>query len=254
MIAEGLRTGTERALPEVGRVLQRTLARGPVAGPDVADALRAAVDAVGSGRRVALEHVPGRGEDPVAGTAALIGRVAAARLADSCTLTLRAGRVPGDALRDLARTAAAAGLGVVLAGPAAEVDQLIPELPDAGIEVPAGEPGAEDRCRELGARAVRLVEGRGAAADLAFVRCLNVLMNGPGRPGVAATDSRLIAIAGERAAWNDRSPESWEYVMPWRVRTEEQQRLVAAGAVVRAVVLSGRGAPSAAVRRLVGRS
>jgi len=119
--------------------------------------------------------------------------------------------------------------------------------------VPSGEPGAEDRCRALAERTVWLVEERGAAADLAFVRCLNVLMSGSGRLGVAATDRRLIAIAGERAAWNDRHPGSWEYVMPWRIRTDEQQRLVAAGAVVRAVVLSGRGAPSAAVRRLVGR-
>ncbi|MGZ4570219.1 MAG: proline dehydrogenase, partial [Blastococcus sp.] len=89
-----------------------------------------------------------------------------------------------------------------------------------------------------GAR-VRLTEGRGAAADLAFVRCLNVLMSGSGRPSIAATDPRLIAITGERAAWNGRTPDSWEHVMPFRVRTEEQQRLAAAGYTVRVAVRSG---------------
>jgi proline dehydrogenase len=59
---------------------------------------------------------------------------------------------------------------------------------------------------------------------------------------VATTDPRLIAIAGERAAWNDRPPESWEHVMPYGVRTDEQQRLVAAGSGVRVSLPSGAGA------------
>jgi proline dehydrogenase len=104
---------------------------------------------------------------------------------------------------------------------------------------------------------VRLVDGRGPGADLAFVRCLNVLMAGPGTPGVATTDPRLIAIAGERAAWYERTPESWEHVMPRGVRTDEQQRLAAAGYRVRVTVPSGPG-PAATVlagvvRRLTGR-
>jgi proline dehydrogenase len=127
-------------------------------------------------------------------------------------------------------------------------------VPDAGVVVPAGEPGAESRCRELAGRHVRLASGRGADADLAFVRCLNVLMAADGRPAVATADLRLIAIAGERAAWNGRSPDSWEYVMPYGVRTGEQRRLTAAGLGVRVAVPSGRGAVPATARTLVGRA
>jgi proline dehydrogenase len=60
-----------------------------------------------------------------------------------------------------------------------------------------------------------------------------------GTPEVATTDRRLIAITGERAAWNGRSPDSWEHVMPYGVRTETQQRLSAAGFTVRVAVVSG---------------
>jgi proline dehydrogenase len=101
---------------------------------------------------------------------------------------------------------------------------------------------------------VRLAEGRGAAADLAFVRCLNVLMAGDGHPEIAASDRRLIAIAGERSAWNGRSPDTWEYVMPFRVLTDEQHRLVAGGYTVRVAVPSGAGAAALVVRRLGGRA
>jgi proline dehydrogenase len=132
------------------------------------------------------------------------------------------------------------------------------DLSVARIVVPAGEPGAEARCREHAGGRVRLVQGRGAAAGLAFVRCLNVLMAGDGRPAIAASDPRLIAIAGERAAWNGRSPDSWEHVLPYGVLTDEQHRLVAAGYAVRVAVPSGTGAVllglSAAARRLGNRS
>jgi proline dehydrogenase len=61
-----------------------------------------------------------------------------------------------------------------------------------------------------------------------------------GTPEVATADRRLIAITGERAAWNGRSSDSWEYVMPYGVRTERQSRLTAAGCTVRVAVVSGR--------------
>jgi proline dehydrogenase len=244
---------TARTFPEVGRLIGRSLPGRPVAGPRIDDALRVAAEAVASGRRASLEHVPGRAEDPRAEIDELVERVHAAGLAGSVDVVLAADRLGADGVRALARAAEACGVGVVLGGPSADVAGLAQELPAAGVVVAAGEPGAEERCRALADRRVRLVDGRRAAADLAFVRCLNVLMAASGRPQVATTDPRLVAIAGERAAWNDRSPESWEYVMPWTVRTDEQQRLVAAGLTVRAAVLSGRGAPAVVVRRLAGR-
>jgi proline dehydrogenase len=238
----------------VGRLLGRRLPARYVAGPRPADAARVAAELVAAGRRLALEHVPADPADDDAELAALVGLVHAAGLAAECDLTLPVGRLDADRVRALAGLAETAGLAVVLAGPAETVTPLAAELPEAGVVVPAGEAGAEERCRALAARRVRLTEGRGAAADLAFVRCLNVLMAGAGTPGVATTDPRLIAIAGERAAWNERPPDSWEHVMPCGARPDEQQRLVAAGHRVRVAVPSGTGAVAVVTRRLAGLS
>ena len=197
------------------------------------DALRVAGELVADGRRVALSLLPGRGSLTAVDVDGLTGRVRTLGLADYCELTVPVDRLGHDVARDVAR---AAGFAVVLAGPPDDVDAVAAELPDAGVVVPAGEPGAEERCRASAEGHVRLVSGRGADADLAFVRCLNVLMAAGGRPAVATSDLRLIAIAGERAAWNGRPPDSWEHVMPYGVRTAEQGRLAAAGLTVRVEV------------------
>jgi proline dehydrogenase len=79
-------------------------------------------------------------------------------------------------------------------------------------------------------------------------------MAADGHPQIAASDKRLIAIAGERAAWNGRTPDSWEHVMPYGVLTDEQHRLVAGGYVVRVAVPSGSGAAGVLLRTLGGRA
>ena len=235
--------------PLLGRVLTGLLAGRVVAGPTADDALRVARELVSEGCRVALEHAPAPDDDVAAELADLVARVHAAGLAGDCELTLPVDRLGADATARLAALATSSRLAVVLDGRADH-----PDVPGAGVVVHSAEPFAEDRCRALADRRVRLVQGRGAAADLAFVRCLNVLMAGTGRPVVAATDPRLIAIAGERAAWNGRTPDSWEYVMPYGISTLEQHRLVAAGAVVRVAVPSGRGAVALVARRAGGRA
>lgn len=223
-----------------------------VAGPGADDAVRIAAELVASGRLVALEHVPGRTADAAAELAALSGRVSAAGLAAHCELTVPVDRLGASSALHLATVVSAAGLTACLTGSAEVVDAL--DLPSVRIAVPAGVPGAEDRCRRVRDRRVRLVQGRGHSADLAFARCLDVLMAGGDALAVAATDPRLLAIAGERAAWYARPPESWEHVMPYGVRPTEQQRLVAAGGTVRVAVPSGPRALLAVVRRLVGRA
>jgi proline dehydrogenase len=192
------------------------------ARPRTEEALRRARDLVDGGFRVALE--------PVAEFPELIGRVQAAGLVPHCELTLPVDRL-GEA--EAVSLAAAAGMAVALTGSPDVVDAVSSRVPDARVVVPAAALGAEERCRALAFGRVRLVSGRGAAADLAFVRCLNVLMAAGGTPAVATTDRRLVAVTGERAAWNDRTPDSWEHVMPHGVRTDQQRRLVAAGYAVR---------------------
>jgi proline dehydrogenase len=235
--------------PPVRRLLD---ALSGVGGPRAADPVRAAADAAAAGCAVALEHTPAA--DEAAELRDLVARVADAGLADACELTVAVDRL-GVAAAGVVGAAVDAGLGVALDGAPAAVDALAAAGP-VTVVVRAADAGAEDRCRALAGGRVRLTGAhlpgrRGAAADLAFVRCLDVLMSGAGRPGVGTTDPRLVAIAGERAAWNERAPDSWEYVMPWQVRSEQQRRLVAGGYRVRVVLHSGPATP--ALRR-AGRS
>jgi proline dehydrogenase len=209
--------------------------------PRTADPVEVARRLVADGCAVALEHLPG---DDV------LDRLAAEGLAPSCEVTLDVDRLGTALVRELA---AASVMSVAVSGPAAAVDDLAAELPGVRAVVRAGEPDAEARCRALADRRVRLVAGR-RAADLSFVRCLNVLMADDGCTEIAASDRRLIAIAGERAAWNGRTPDSWEYVMPHGVLIDEQRRLVAGGYSVRVAVPSGGGAATLVARRLGGRA
>ncbi|MGY1740914.1 MULTISPECIES: hypothetical protein [unclassified Blastococcus] len=213
-----------------------------------AEVLRGAADLVADGSPVALDPVPG--DDPEAGLAALAHAAAATGLAGHCRVSVPLGRLTDDAAAALVERVLDAGLGADLAGPPARVRALAARAPGAGAVVPAAAEGAEEACRALAAGRVRLVGGRGRGADLAFVRCLNVLMAGGGHPGVGTGDRRLLAIAGERAAWNQREPETWEYVMTQGVQVQEQRRLRAGGHTVRvalAVDLAGYGV--AGVRR-----
>jgi len=221
----GPRRGTHRRTTVSGvpvrppAALRGLLYRRAVAGRDPVELAREVVDA---GCLVALEG----------GDAGLVTRIGDAGLAPATELTVRLDGSPA-----LAALAVDVGLSVALTSPAAAVDRF--DLPDARVVVPAAEPGAEDRCRALAGRRVRLVAARGRAAELSFVRCLNVLMAGEGHAGIAVSDPRLIAIAGERAAWNGRGSDSWELVMPYGELVPERRRLVAAGSVVR-VSVEGR--------------
>jgi proline dehydrogenase len=197
--------------------------------PATGDTLRLAAELVDDGFSVAVEHVPGPDLPD------LCARLAEAGLAGHCEVTVPVDRV-GDAMAP-----ADLGVAIALTGPRDAVTSAADRLPAARIVVPAAEPGAEAWCRDVADRRVRLSSGRGARADLAFVRCLNVLMAGDGHPAVATADPRLVAIAGERAAWNERTPDSWEHVMPYRVRVHERRRLLAAGYRVRVVVGPRRG-------------
>jgi proline dehydrogenase len=179
-----------------------------------------------------LEHRAGRPEDDEAGLRELVDRVHEYGLAPSCELLVPVDRLGVRPAGRVAAAARAAQVGVLLTGRPAQVGPLAGDR-DVAVLVPAGEPGAEERCRALAPGRVRLAAGHGGPADLAFVRCLNVLMTGSGYVAVGTADPRLLAIAGERAAWNGRTAEGWEYVLPGGVREDEQQRLVAGGYRVR---------------------
>ena len=124
----------------------------------------------------------------------------------------------------------------------------------------------EADCRELaheGSR-VRLVKGayaepatvahpKKADVDLAYVRCLKVLMNGDGYPMVATHDKTMIAIAEQLAAAAGRDRDSFEFQMLYGVRRDLQQALVKDGWRMRVYIPFGTEWYPYLMRRLAER-
>lgn len=122
------------------------------------------------------------------------------------------------------------------------VRDLRVDFPGTGAVVQAYLRRTEADCRELatpGSR-VRLCKGAydepasvaftsRAEVDASYVRCLQALFAGGGRPMVATHDPRLIAIADAFAVRYGRGPADWEYQMLYGIRPDEQRRLAAAG-------------------------
>ena len=89
--------------------------------------------------------------------------------------------------------------------------------------------------------------------DRSYVRCLSVLLAGPGYPMVATHDPRLVAIAGALAARNRRTPADHEYQMLDGIRPDEQRRLAGEGETVRVYVPYGAEWYGYLMRRLAER-
>lgn len=120
--------------------------------------------------------------------------------------------------------------------------ELMRRFPQTGAVVQSYLFRTEEDCRRLaeeGAR-VRLVKGaysepasvayqRKHEVDLAYVRCLGVLMAGKGYPMIGSHDPRLIAITPELARRCGRERDEYEFQMLYGIREAEQRRLVAAG-------------------------
>ncbi|WP_031505679.1 proline dehydrogenase family protein [Streptomyces megasporus] len=124
----------------------------------------------------------------------------------------------------------------------------------------------EDDCRALageGSR-VRLVKGAykepasvalqdKREVDLAYVRCLRILMAGKGYPMVASHDPRMVAVARELARRFDRKPDEYEFQMLYGIRGAEQRRLAAEGHRMRVYVPYGTDWYGYFMRRLAER-
>ena len=146
------------------------------------------------------------------------------------------------------------------------VAQLRDEFPDLGCVIQSGLRRSVSDCAGLarpGSR-VRLCKGAYRApesvayltrrdVDRSYVRCLRVLLDGPGYPMVATHDPRLISIAAAQVGLAGRPADSFEYQMLYGVRAIEQQRLAAAGAAVRVYLPYGRDWYSYLLRRLAER-
>ena len=86
--------------------------------------------------------------------------------------------------------------------------------------------------------------------DKAYVRCLKILMAGPGYPMVATHDPRLVEIALALAERDKRAKDSFEMQMLYGIRPAEQARLAWLGHTVRVYVPYGTDWYGYLVRRL----
>jgi proline dehydrogenase len=148
----------------------------------------------------------------------------------------------------------------------AALAELRKEHPGTGAVLQAMLFRTEDDAKALavsGSR-VRLVKGaydepasvayqRKKDVDAAYLRCLEILMTGPGYPMVGSHDPVIVARAHELAAQNSRAADSWEVQMLYGIRPEEQRRLAAAGTRVRAYVPYGADWYGYFMRRLAER-
>ena len=271
-----------------GAPLSRGVVRRFVAGETVDDAVRASTALTGQGLAVSLDHL---GEDTVdAGQAdatvkaylVLLQRLSDAGLTSGgrteVSVKLSAvGQTIDDALalegaRRICEAAHAAGTTVTLdMEDHTTTDRTLEALralrqdfPDTGAVLQAYLHRTEDDCRALaveGSR-VRLCKGAykepesvafqsPAEVDRAYVRCLKVLMAGPGYPMVATHDPRLVAITGHLA--KHRAKGSFEYQMLYGIRPHEQTRLAAQGDTVRVYVPYGDQWYGYLMRRLAER-
>ena len=271
-----------------GAPLSRGVVRRFVAGETVDDAVRASTALTGRGLAVSLDHLgedthdAGQADATVKAYLVLLERLSEAGLTSGgrteVSVKLSAvGQTIDDGLalegaHRICESAHAAGTTVTLdMEDHTTTDRTLEALaalrrdfPDTGAVLQAYLHRTEDDCRALaveGSR-VRLCKGAykepesvahqaPAEVDRAYVRCLEVLMAGPGYPMVATHDPRLIAVAGELA--KDRTKGSFEYQMLYGIRPHEQTRLAAQGDTVRVYVPYGDQWYGYLMRRLAER-
>ncbi len=92
-----------------------------------------------------------------------------------------------------------------------------------------------------------------AAVTAAYLRCLRVLMAGPGYPMVASHDPVIIDAVAAMARETGRTANDFEYQMLYGVRDPEQRRLVSSGNRVRVYVPFGSQWYGYFMRRLAER-
>lgn len=262
-----------------------------VAGENLPDALAAVRDLADNGLDVTIDHLGEDITDPAQAAAnrdaylALLDAVAPLGAGPRVEVSVKLSAF-GQALgpdghglaltnvREVAAAAARIGTTVTLDmedhttvdSTLAILADLRTEFPDTGAVLQSYLFRTEEDCRQLavpGSR-VRLVKGayREPASvahqdrrdvDLAYVRCLKILMAGGGHPMIATHDPRLIDITRELALRNDRVPGTYEFQMLYGIRTAEQHRLVESGERVRVYVPFGTDWYGYFTRRLAER-
>ena len=271
-----------------GAPISRGVVRRFVAGEGVDDAVRASTELTAKGLAVSLDHL---GEDTVDVRHAeatvqaylvLLQRLPAAGLSQggrtevSVKLSAVGQTISDDLALDGARTicraAEAAGTTVTLDmedhtttdRTLATLRALRQDHPSTGAVLQAYLHRTEQDCRDLAVEGSRVRLCKGAykepesvafqtpdQVDAAYVRCLRVLMEGPGYPMVATHDPALISLTGELGRRRDKG--SYEYQLLYGIRPNEQERLARQGDTVRVYVPYGEEWYGYMMRRMAER-
>ncbi|GDY32307.1 proline dehydrogenase family protein [Gandjariella thermophila] len=284
------RSARTRALVEA-TPLTRPVVDRFVAGAALDDAIRATRELVAGGCHVTVDHLgedvaDARDADAtVDAYLRLLATVRDAGLADRAEVSVKLSavgqflprdgeKIALDNARRICEAAAAAGTTVTLdMEDHTTTDATLGILRDLRVDFPwvgavlqAYLRRTEGDCRDLataGSR-VRLCKGayrepasvafqRRHEVDASYVRCLKVLMRGPGYPMVASHDPRLVAIAEHLAGDAGREPGSYEFQMLHGVRPREQRRIAARGHTMRVYLPYGDAWYGYFMRRLAER-
>lgn len=130
--------------------------------------------------------------------------------------------------------------------------ELREDFPWLGVVLQSQLRRTEADCRDLsgaGSR-VRLCKGAykepesvayqdSSDVDIAYVRCLKILMAGEGYPMLATHDPRLVKIGYALAEQAGRAPETFEFQMLFGIRPDEQKRIADRGNTMRVYVPYG---------------
>jgi len=121
----------------------------------------------------------------------------------------------------------------------------------------------EGDCRDLAHEGSRVRLSKGAyrepesvafsdrrEIDLAYVRCMKILLSGEGYPMLATHDPRLIEVAKSLTTRYDRPKGSYEFQMLHGVRPDEQRYLSAEGETTRVYLPYGEDWYGYMVRRM----
>jgi proline dehydrogenase len=92
-----------------------------------------------------------------------------------------------------------------------------------------------------------------AEVEEAYVRCLRILLAGPGYPMVATHDLRMVEAARAIAVVHGRVPDDHEFQMLYGMRTREQDRIAASGERMRVYLPYGADWYGYFTRRLAER-
>src|SRR4051795_8825431 len=292
VLLQASRSEVVRSVIENAPVSRHVVAR-YVPGTRDEDAVRACRELLGAGLTASLDHLGEDTTDPNQARAvreayvSVLGRLADAGLTQggrvevSVKLSAVGQALGGDGEKIALEHARAICEAAGAAGTTVTLDMEDHTTTDSTLEIlrelrqDFGWVGAvlqaylhrtEADCRDLAVEGSRVRLCKGAYrepesvafqsrldVDKSYVRCLRILMSGPGYPMVATHDPRLMRIATMLIQRTARSQGSYEFQMLYGIRPHEQQRLASDGETVRVYVPYGDEWYGYLMRRLAER-